>query len=243
MEGNMILLFLVVYFIITRVVIASFVILFRQTGLKGEVSRFQVISMMTGTGFTTGESELILGHPIRRKLAAFLISYGAFSLAVIISSISQILSKGLGMTEILTAAAVVFIIYCTLRVKGIQRVLSKWFNRELKHHVELADMPIRDLFLKNKQDTLLNLHLYKESQLADSSLGQLADSRDSADFVVLFIERGDVMIRKNIYDTTLQEGDQLFLFGRKTVIHQIFAHDLKLMGEKQKELRQRSGEI
>lgn len=235
----MILLFLVVYFIITRVVIASFVILFRQTGLKGEVSRFQVISMMTGTGFTTGESELILGHPIRRKLAAFLISYGAFSLAVIISSISQILSKGLGMTEMLTAAAVVAIIYCTLRVKGIQRILSKWFNKELKHNVELADMPIRDLFLKNKQDTLVNLHLYKESKLADSTLDQLKAPRESDDFVVLFIERGDVIIRKNIYETLLQEGDQLLLFGRKTVIHQIFAHDLKLMETKQKELRQR----
>ncbi|MCM3570515.1 hypothetical protein [Neobacillus mesonae] len=45
--------------------------------------------MMTATVFTTGESELILGHPIRRRLAAFSILFGVFSLAVIISSISQ----------------------------------------------------------------------------------------------------------------------------------------------------------
>jgi hypothetical protein len=120
------LLFLLVYLIIILVVIEIFVVLFRLTGLKVEVSRFQVISMMTGTGFTTGESELILGHPIRRKLAAFLILFGAFSLAVIISSISQFLSKGIRLTEILMTAGAVIMIYCTLKLKGIQRVLTKF---------------------------------------------------------------------------------------------------------------------
>lgn len=237
------MLFLLVYLIIILVVIEIFVILFRLTGLKVEVSRFQVISMMTGTGFTTGESELILGHPIRRKLAAFLILFGAFSLAVIISSISQFLSKGLRLTEILTGAGVVIIVFCTLKVKGFQELLSKLFNQELKHIVELADLPIRDLFLKNKEDTLLNLHLYTESKFAHSSLNQVITEHESLEFVVLFIERGDVIIRKNIYDTTLHEGDQLLLFGRKAVIHQTFSHDLQLMKEKQKELQDRPKEI
>ncbi len=236
----MILLFLLIYFIIILVVIEIFVILFQMTGLKVKVSRFQVISMMTGTGYTTGESELILGHPIRRKLAAFLISFGAFSLAVIISSVSQFLSNGLRTTEILIGAAVVIIIYCILKIEGIQLVLSKLFNQELKHKVGLADLPIRDIFLKNKEDILIHLPLYKESELADSSLIQLITNHHSLDFAILFIERGDVIIRKNIYETTLQEGDQLLLFGRKTVIYETFSHDLQIMEEKQK---QQSDEI
>jgi hypothetical protein len=122
------LLFLLVYLIIILVVIEIFVVLFRLTGLKVEVSRFQVISMMTGTGFTTGESELILGHPIRRKLAAFLILFGAFSLAVIISSISQFLSKGIVLTEILMAAAAIIVVFFTLKLKSIQRILAKFLH-------------------------------------------------------------------------------------------------------------------
>lgn len=237
------LLFLLVYLIIILVVMEIFVVLFRLTGLKVEVSRFQVISMMTGTGFTTGESELILGHPIRRKLAAFLILFGAFSLAVIISSISQFLSKGIVLTEILMAAAAVIIVFCTLKVTGIQQLLSKRFNKELKHNVALVDLPIRDLFLKNKKDILLNLHLYTESQLAQSSLNQVVPHHDSLEFVILFIERGDVIIRKNMYDTALQEGDQLLLFGQQAVIQQTFSYDLQLMEEKQKELLDRPEEI
>ncbi|NWQ41005.1 hypothetical protein MLOOGBEN_09890 [Bacillus sp. EB106-08-02-XG196] len=122
------LLFLLVYLIIILVVIEIFVVLFRLTGLKVEVSRFQVISMMTGTGFTTGESELILGHPIRRKLAAFLILFGAFSLAVIISSISQFLSKGIVLTEILMAAAAIIVVFFTLKLKSIERILAKFLH-------------------------------------------------------------------------------------------------------------------
>ncbi|WP_313800116.1 hypothetical protein [Cytobacillus sp.] len=124
------ILFLFIYLIIILVVIEIFVILFRLTGLKVEVSRFQVISMMTGTGFTTDESELILGHPIRRKLATFLILFGAFSLAVIISSISQFLAQDLRMTEILTIAGTVIFIFCLLKLSVIQRILTKSFNRE-----------------------------------------------------------------------------------------------------------------
>src|SRR4051794_18364085 len=126
------ILFLFIYLIIIMTVIEIFVIFFRLTGLKKEVSRFQVISMMTGTGFTTGESELILGHPIRRKLATFLILFGAFSLAVIISSISQFLSEGLRTKEILSGAAAVIIVLGVLKLGGTQRVLSRVFNRKMK---------------------------------------------------------------------------------------------------------------
>ena len=47
-------------------------ILLKMTGLDLEKSRFQVISMLTHTGFTTSESELIAQHPLRRRIASAL---------------------------------------------------------------------------------------------------------------------------------------------------------------------------
>jgi hypothetical protein len=129
------ILFLFVYLIIILVVIEIFVILFRLTGLKVEISRFQVISMMTGTGFTTDESELILGHPIRRKLATFLILFGAFSLAVIISSISQVLSNDIRTAEIYNIAGTVIFIFCILKLSVVQKTLTKLLNKELKREI------------------------------------------------------------------------------------------------------------
>ncbi len=228
------ILFLFIYMIIIMTVIEIFVIFFRLTGLKKEVSRFQVISMMTGTGFTTGESELILGHPIRRKLATFLILFGAFSLAVIISSISQFLSEGLRTKEILTGAAAVIIVLAVLKLASIQRVLSQVFNRKMKPQMELADLPIRDVFLKNKDDALINLHIDGSSQLVNRSLSETVKGHNDLELVVLFIQRGEVRIRKNIYDTTLHEGDQLLIYGTKKEILQKFSYDITLMKEKQK---------
>ncbi|MED3561442.1 hypothetical protein [Bacillus xiapuensis] len=229
------LLFLLIYFIIIVGVIEIFVVLFRLTGLKLEISRFQVISLMTGTGFTTDESELILGHPIRRKLATFLILFGAFSLAVIISSISQFLSKGLQAKEVLVLVAVVLCVYLALKLTWVQRELSDLFNRKMKENVEIADLPVREVFLKNKEDTLLFLPIFRESKLARHTLHQSIEKFDQLEMSVLFIKRGKVKIRRNLLDTLLHEGDQVLLFGTKKVIYETFYQDLLLMNEKEVE--------
>ncbi|MEC1520662.1 hypothetical protein P9D43_01285 [Neobacillus niacini] len=229
------LFFLLVYFIIITAVIEIFVILFRLTDLKLEVSRFQVISLMTGTGFTTGESELILGHPVRRKLATFLILFGAFSLAVIISSISTILSDDLQTKEILYAAGAVLLVFAILKLKIVQTKLTKLFKQDLKQNIELGDLPIRDIFMSEKQDQLLNLHIYKESSLFHKQINQVIHDYEQLEFVVLFILRGELKLRKNIYHTKIHEGDQILIFGEKDVISKLFKNDIQIMEEKLKD--------
>lgn len=231
----MTLLFLLIYFIIIVAVIEIFVILFRLTGLKVEISRFQVISLMTGTGFTTDESELILGHPIRRKLAIFLILFGAFSLAVIISSISQFLSKGLQAKEIFILATVVLCVYLALKLTWMQRKLSSLFNRKMKQNVELADLPVREVFLKNNEDVLLYLPIFRESKLARHTFNQMIEDLNQLELNILFIQRGKVKIRRNLFDTPLHEGDQVLLYGTKKSIYETFHQDLMMMNEKEVE--------
>jgi hypothetical protein len=86
-------LFILIYCIFIFFVLELSITILKITGLDHKVARFQVVSMLTSTGFTTKESELILRHPIRRKIAVFLILFGVFSLAVFISTISNILAK------------------------------------------------------------------------------------------------------------------------------------------------------
>jgi hypothetical protein len=230
----MALFFLLVYFIIITAVIEIFVILFRLTGLKLEISRFQVISLMTGTGFTTGESELILGHPVRRKLATFLILFGAFSLAVIISSISNFLSEGLRTKEILYAAGGVMLIITILKLNSVQNILSKFFKQDMKQNIELGDLPIKEVFVSEKQDQLLNLHIFKESSLFHKQINQVIPDHEQLEIVVLFIKRGELKIRSNIYHTKIHEGDQIFLFGEKNIISKLFKNDITIMEKKLK---------
>ena len=45
-----------------------FTILFRLTGLPEKRARFQAVSLLTTSGFTTNESELIMKSSLRRKI-------------------------------------------------------------------------------------------------------------------------------------------------------------------------------
>jgi hypothetical protein len=58
--------------VITR--IAS--IALTHTGLSRETSKFQARSAFTGVGFTTSESEMVVNHPVRRRILLLLMILG-----------------------------------------------------------------------------------------------------------------------------------------------------------------------
>lgn len=58
----------------------------RLTGLPDNVARFQCISALTGTGFTTHEAEMIVNYPIRRRIVVILMVFGNLGLISIAST-------------------------------------------------------------------------------------------------------------------------------------------------------------
>ena len=55
-----------------------------DTGLPDERARFQVMSLLTGCGFTTRESEAILSFRPRRRLALMTMIFGyAFNITIV----------------------------------------------------------------------------------------------------------------------------------------------------------------
>ena len=63
---------ILLYWVIAEV----FTIFFRFTGMPADKAHFQVISLLTGTGFTTRESEVMLGNRRRRRLAQITMLFG-----------------------------------------------------------------------------------------------------------------------------------------------------------------------
>jgi uncharacterized protein with PhoU and TrkA domain len=116
----------------------------------------------------------------------------------------------------------------------VQTKLSKVFKQDMKQNIELGDLPIRDIFMSEEQDKLLNLHIYKDSSLYQKQINQVIQDHDQLEFVVLFIKRGELKLRKNIYHTKIHEGDQILLFGEENVISKLFKNDIKIMEEKLK---------
>jgi len=67
-------LFIISYMIVRVASVAS--VAMRHTGLPDNVARFQCVSALTGTGFTTSESEMIVNYPVRRRILAALMVLG-----------------------------------------------------------------------------------------------------------------------------------------------------------------------
>lgn len=225
------MLFIILYLVIILTVIEINVMIFTLTGLDRRVSRFQVISMLTGTGFTTGESELIIQHPIRRKLGAFLILFGAFSLAVIISSISSMLSKNLFTKEISYITTILVLIMLFLKLPPLQKKLAARYEKEIQKTYDLQDLPIRDVFLQEKEDCFAEIPIDRDSVLTGHRFDQKV-SKDE-DINLLFIKRGEIRIRKERAVTEIQEGDVLFVYGDKKLIHTKFKAEIAAAKERE----------
>ena len=84
---------ILLYWVISEV----FTVLFRLIGLPEEKARFQVVSLLTGTGFTTRESEMILSTRSRRRLARITVLFGyVFNITFVSAVVNVFLSTGTG---------------------------------------------------------------------------------------------------------------------------------------------------
>jgi hypothetical protein len=214
------ILFIFIYLFIVFTVIEINTAIFVATGLDRKIARFQVISMLTGTGFTTGESELIIDHPVRRKLGAFLILFGAFSLAVIISAISNLLTDNFYTMEIAYIAGGLLVLLFVLRAPFVQTMMAKKMKSELKDNYELADLPISDVLLMDEDDEVREIAIKEDSRFAERTFDEIVNKKD--DVMLLFIKRGEINIRNKAYDTKLEPGDKLVLYGNNPRIEKIF---------------------
>lgn len=77
---------LMAIFTLSTVVVRIASTIMRLTGLPDNVARFQSLSAITGTGFTTRESELIVNYPIRRRVLMTLMIIGNLGLVSVVST-------------------------------------------------------------------------------------------------------------------------------------------------------------
>ncbi|WP_233129841.1 TrkA C-terminal domain-containing protein [Domibacillus epiphyticus] len=214
------MLFIFLYLLIIMLVIEVSVILFYITGLKKPVSRYQVISMLTGTGFTTDESQLIIDHPIRRRISAFLILFGAFSLAVVISAMTNMLSDDLRLKELLVINTVLAIVLLIGKIPILQNKLRDKFDYELHKNLDISELPIKDALYLDENDVVTEVAIEENSKLVGKKVVDLFKNEE--DITLLFIKRGEINIRNTMHNESIQAGDDLFLYGNKEEIEKKF---------------------
>lgn len=133
--------------IVTR--IATVVLI--QTGLSRETARFQARSALTGTGFTTSESESIVNHPVRRRLVLTLMLVGGAGIVTVtatllLSFVNADRTQTLGRLGVLIAALAVVLILArsgwveAMMMRAINWALSRWTDLDARDYMGLLHL-------------------------------------------------------------------------------------------------------
>ena len=205
-----------IYFVITEL----FAFFFRFTGLPAEKARFQVISLLTGTGFTTRESEMILSSRRRRRLARVTMVFGyVFNITIVSAFINVFLSMKASQAEsrfvgLLIPMGTVALIIIFMRVPKVhawfdgvlQRMADRAFDRKETFN---AVMLIDNIHSESiAQVTLRHIpEAYQGKTLAETKL------RAETGIMVMLVERRGAKPIPAHADTVFETGDKLTVFG------------------------------
>ena len=79
---SLLIIFAISFFFVRLAAVAL-----RLTGLPEQNARFQAMSALTGTGYTTTEAEMIVNYPIRRKIITWLMIFGNLGIVSVLSTL------------------------------------------------------------------------------------------------------------------------------------------------------------
>lgn len=219
---------LFVSLIIVYVLIAEvFTVLFRLTGLTEEKVRFQVISLLTNSGYTTEESELVTQIVFRRKLARIIMMFGyAFTVTIVSSVVNIFLAAKLtDINNIILSAPWPLLLIVLVVIFRRNRKVRSWFDRKIQSIGA-------KLMFHNDENRLLLLDTYGSMAMAEVYAARLsarlknvrvADAMLRDDNILVMLKRtSDGTPERVDGGTVMNEGDTFILFGPLERIREVF---------------------
>ena len=217
-------LIILLYWVITEL----FTIFFRFTGLPEERARFQVISLLTGCGFTTKESEMVLSSRSRRRLARITMLFGyVFNITIVSAFVNVFFSLKVTQVEnymlvVLIPLAAVAIIFIFIRVPIVrawgERVLERLADRLIHGEGGNTVMPLD--YIGKDSIALVTLR-YIPEEYQNVPLSQMGLRADTG-ILVMLVESGDGKAVAAGADTIFRIGDKLTVFGDYSAICRAF---------------------
>ena len=215
---------ILLYWVITEL----FTIFFRFTGLQDEKARFQVISLLTGCGFTTRESEMMLTNRPRRRLARITMLFGyVFNITIVSAFVNVFLSLkatqvGSYVPVVMIPLAALAIIFVFIRFPMVRawgdRVLEDIAGRVLGGYSGNTVMPLD--YIGTDSIALVTLR-YIPEEYQNVKLSQMG-LRAQTGILVMLVESPGKKPTPAVADTTFQVGDKLTVFGDYITICKTF---------------------
>lgn len=208
--------FLLIMILLLIVEILS--IALKLTGLDMEKARFQVISIITNTGFTTRESELITQHPSRRKIAQvlMLISYvGTATLIGLIINIITLMASGEKILYITLGCVMLILIALWLAknrwlIVKMEQFIEKRLEKQM--HRNKRYKTVEEVLKLNDEYGVAEFVIGERNRLIGVSLE--ASGLKQTYIQVLNVDRGSHMVHFPSSKFVFQQGDKVVVYGK-----------------------------
>lgn len=206
-----------------------------MTGLSWDTASFQSYSAFFGVGFTTSEAEMVVNHPVRRRIIRDLILAGNIGVTSAAATlIATMVQNSSGFRPLMIVGGLVvglgLLLYLT-RVSWVQRMMDKIIQRTLEK-TGLVRVMDYELLLRIQHGYVISeMEILTDSSIANQSLRQ---SRPWDQGVIILSVKSDGKDLPGIpnADTILRAGDIVTVYGEEHHIHRLFDETLKAQTEK-----------
>ena len=195
------------------------------TGMERSRARFQAMSALTGTGFTTREAENIVGHPRRRLIVGWMMFLGSVGIILFLILIFVIIVVGVKPAKptspfilILSAlpAVALMVLYWIGVLDKLATAIVNWLKRTGYFKPELSNT---EIIYHAGEYSLARLTIGKAApevgcKISDTSLAK-------GNIKVLAIERGERTLPFPEAKEIVLAGDHLIYYGRTEEINRV----------------------
>ncbi len=212
------IMFCYIYICIVKV----YGLLFQLTGLSKKKSLFQVASILTSTGFSTRESEIVTVDTTRRKLVFSLMIFGYVSTIIFVSLTISTILNNFSATHYIIILLYVSIFYLFINTKFatviIKKIVTNLGNR---------------FFFGEKNNSISVLLDYNNKVIAEVTINELpkifedislkdTEVFNQFELNLLSIQRKNVVITSVNGEHILKKDDKLIIYGDVIKIMYIF---------------------
>ncbi len=190
------------------------------TGLSPEIASFQAQSAFSGAGFTTRESEMIVTHPLRRRIIRILILLGS---AGITTSMATLVLTFVGKTgrDVLVRVMVLFAgisaVFLLARSRQIYALMRKIVSKALRKWTSLRIFDYEQLLGLSEGYYVSRVLVPHDSWLVDKKLSESRLDRDGILILAIYrkVHKKETFIGAPAGDTVIESGDVLVCYAHQ----------------------------
>src|SRR4030042_1674213 len=192
------------------------------TGMERRRARFQALSALTTSGFTTRESEDVVNHPRRRLIAGWLMFLGSVVILLFLLIILIIVVVGVKPAKPVSSVSIIalaippialMVLYWIGVLDKLATAIVNWLKRSAYFTSEVS---IREIVHQAGDYSIARLTIGRKAPEVGCKIGDVSLAKHKIN--ILAIERGDKTLAFPEAKEVVQAGDHLLCYGKTAEI-------------------------